>query len=260
MTALVVGLITVAAPADASASYWWRFVERPAGFPATADPALRLASADATLDIDETGAFAATVVLGAIPGEAVGTTIRIALGQSVDGSCVTDWEQTVPAFAPGGPATRDGDRILVGATIGSADYENGCGSVSLVSAEGTVLDRLEAPHLDLVIADPGGRAAVTAVSNRAVDPGRWSTVWLRIEYDGNPADGLRLSGSSPGRGVIVRQRTYPQRLVDGDRLWVPVRVRLLDGRAHRVTFRAWPFGDLAFPDAVSMTVRLKPTR
>jgi hypothetical protein len=257
---LVAGLLAVATPAHAEGQLSWQFEDRPAGLPASDDPALTLAAASAVLLQDETGRFYATVVLGADPDESTGTAVRIALGHVSGDTCATDWEQTLPTYQPGGPASRDGSTITVDEAIGAADYADGCGSVSLVAlADGRVLDRLDAPSVVNVVADHAGKATVTAVSNRSVTPGRPATVWLHVRYRGTgSADGVVVSGT--GAAVIVRKRVHQVALEDGDDVWLPVQVRLLSRRAQRVTFEARPYGDLVRADAGPMTVRLKPTR
>lgn len=258
VAALVVGLLTVAAPAHAGLLFSWSFDERPPGFPV--DPALTLVSASALLEHDETGRFTATVELGGVPDASSGTAVRIELGRYVGDVCVPDWSQTVPTYDPGGPATRDGTTLEVRQAIGLADYEGGCGSVTLVRLlDGVELDRLEAPLVTPVFSDEAGRATVTRVSNTRLEPGRRSTVWLRVRYAGSgDAEGLVVSGR--GAGVVVRRSVQTVALADGDQVWVPVEVRLLSHRARTVTLRAVPFGDLLEAQAVPMTVRLRPIR
>lgn len=256
---LVVGLLGVAAPAHAGLEFDWQFAERPTGLPAGSDPARTLVWASAHLVQGEAGEFDASVELGAVPDESTGAALRIALGQRVDGECVTNWEQTVPVLDPGGPASRDGSTITIHETIGFADYSDGCGSVALLAlAGGAVLDRLDAPFADLVVSDPLGRASVTRVSNRAVEPNRWSTVWLRVDYAGGDADGLIASGQ--GARVTVRRSVHDLELAHGEQVWVPVQVRLRGHRARRVTFQAAPYGDLFRAEAAPLTVRLRPLR
>lgn len=259
---LLGSLLAVASPAHAWNALLWRFDDRPAGFPTSTDPAQTLESARASLEQNEKGRFDARVTLGAAPDASTGTAVRIVLGRTVGADCVADWEQTFPTFDPGGPATRDGSTITIQAALGQVAYDSSCGFVEVASlADGTVLDRLET-HDVVTIADAGGggQSTVKQVKNRTVEPRRWSTVWVQVHYIGDDADGVTVSGA--GDGVTVRERTHRAALTWGERVWVPIQVKLRGDRARRVTFVATAFGNGAVwpPEDVPLTVTIRPTR
>lgn len=256
---LAICLLVMASPAQADQS--WSFDVRPDGFPAAAAaPAQTLESASAHTGVGPDATFDATVTLGAVPDETSAAQLVVAIGtvQDDDG-CVIAWQLSVPTLSPSGPASRDGATITV--RTGAADGTGTpCGSVSVVGPDETVVDRLEEPAGQTAISDPGGHTRITQVRGLRVTPGRWSTIWLQVRYRGAEADGVRSRGESRGTGVAVRGRTVRVGLGTGDRVWVPLRVKLRGDRSHRLRVSAPPFGFLAFPSGGSRTVWIRPAR
>ncbi|MEP9363931.1 hypothetical protein ABLE68_13265 [Nocardioides sp. CN2-186] len=257
--ALVVGGLG-AAPADASISYSWRFDSRPAGLPAATVPAQTLVFAAAGAESGEGPAqLRAEVVLGGVPDASTKSYLEIALGVvQDDGTCAMDWQLTVPTDEPGGPVTRGGDRLSISTTLAPLDFVDRCGWVQLTAADGTVLDRLDAPGAGTAIGDPGGVIRIRAVDGLRVQPHQWARIWVRIGYHGSPAHAVRLSGK--GRGVDVRTTLQDVELRDGDSLWIPLRVRLTRSAPAQVALDALPRGYLAFPQAGHRDVVLRPAR
>lgn len=256
---LVGGLLALAAPAQGDVILQWRFEDRPAGLPATGEPAQTLASGYAALGVGPDGSrFSATVDLLGVPAPETRADLHLRVGTVDDaGACVTDWELVVPTLDPSGPASRDGTTIQVSAAMGreSTDAPR-CASASLVAADGTMLDRLEDPQSGLVVADPGAMARIKQVTGRHVRPHRWSTVWVLVGHRGAEADGVRVTAA--GAGVRVRGYTAELTLRDGDHVWAPVRVRVRGDRDRELRISARPFGDLAFAFPGSRTVLLRP--
>ncbi|WP_296602002.1 hypothetical protein [Nocardioides sp.] len=256
---LLIGvLLLVPAPADADATL--DFDRRPAGLPATTEPAQTLSAADATLGTTSGGsALRAVVQLGGVPGAETAADLHLRIGTPVDGACRTDWELVVPTLEPTGFATRDGATIRIAASMeGREDLGLRCGSVALVGMDGAVLDQLDEDESGTVIVDPGSRSRIERVVGTAVRPGRWSTVWVRVRHRGADAVGVRITGR--GDGVRARTHTEAVTLRDGGAAWVPLEVRLRGERPRRLTIRAWAVGDIAFAFPGTREVRLRPTR
>lgn len=257
---LVGGLLALAAPAQGDAILQWSFEDRPAGLPATTEPAQTLASGYAALAVAPGGSrFSATVELLGVPTPDTGSDLHLRIG-TVDesGACVTDWELVVPTLDPSGLASRDGTTVQVAASMGLESVDLRCASVSLVAADGTLLDRLEDDQSGLVIADPGAMARIKQVTGRHVRPHHWSTVWVLVGLRGAEADGVRVAAA--GRGVRVRAHTVRLTLHDGDEVWAPLRVKLLTGRPTELRISARPFGYLAFAFTGRRDVLLRPVR
>ncbi|HEY0951493.1 hypothetical protein [Nocardioides sp.] len=257
---LVGGLLAVAGPARAEAIVFWRFEQRPAGLPATAEPARTLTSADAQLVVGPDGSrLSARVELGGVPSAETGADLHLRLGTLVDGGCRTDWELVVPTLEPTGPATRDGTTIQVAvSTPQQDDIGQRCGSVALLGADGIVLDRLDDDQAGTAIADPGAQARIERVRDTRVRPWHWSTVWVRVGHHGADADGVRVSGA--GRGLRVHPYVVHLDLHDGDAVWAPLEVRLRGARARELHITARPFGNLPFVFPGRREVVLRPTR
>ncbi len=251
---LVAGLLSIASPAGAVE--YWSFDERPDGFPAAgAAPAQTLTSARANLHGGAEGAFDATVELGAVPDESSAARLVLDIGSVQDGSCVSRWTLSVSTLDTSGPASRDGAAISI--HTGANDEPGApCGSVSVVAPDGTVVDRLDETEGSTAIADPSGRTKVTQVRGTTVRCERWSTVWAQVEYTGADADGVRVSGS----GQHLRARSHVVRigLESGDRIWVPLRVRVDGPQARRLRIVTSPVGDLAFVHPRIHRVRIRP--
>ena len=257
---LVGGLLAVGAPARADTVLLWRFEERPAGLPATQEPAQTLSGADASLYAGADGAdLTATVELLGVPTEETRSDLHLRIGTVADGGCRTDWELVGPTLDPAGLASRDGTTIRVAVSMDQQkDAETRCGSVSLVGADGVVLDRLEDSQSSTVIADPGAAARVERVRNTSVRPGRWSTVWVRVGLEGADAQGVLVTGA--GRGLRVRSYTAEVELHSGDEIWTPLGVRLRGSRARQLQISAQPFGHLAFAFIGTRQVWVRPVR
>ena len=254
------GLLAVAGPAQADAVLLWRFEQRPAGLPATGEPAQTLAAADANLGVGPDGSrLDARVELGGVPAADTTADLHLRIGTVTDGRCRTDWEVVVPTLDPAGPATRDGTTIEVTVSMPQQEsIDQRCGSVTLAAADGTVLDRLDDDQPGLVIADPGAQARIERVRDTRVRPWHWSTVWVRVGHHGADADGVRVIGT--GRGLRVHGYTVRLDLRDGDAVWAPLEVRLRGTRARQLTITARPFGNLAFVFPGTREVLLRPTR
>lgn len=258
---LLVGtLLAVAAPAQADTILIWRLEQRPAGLPATTEPARTLARADADLTVGRDGStLRATVELGDVPTAETGADLHLRIGTPQDGTCRTDWEVVVPTFDPSGPASREGAAIrIVMAMAQPTDTGTHCASAVLTAADGSVLDQLDDAAEMQVVADAGARARIERVTGTRVRRGHWSTVWVRIGHRGADADGVEVTGA--GRGVRVRRYTVRVSLRAGDEVWAPLQVRLRGGDPRTVTFSARPFGDIAFAFPGTREVLLRPAR
>lgn len=257
---LVGGLLAIAGPASADMILLWHFEQRPAGLPATGEPAQTLSTADADLSVGRDGsALRATVELAGVPTPETAADLHLRIGTMADGACRTDWELVVPTVDPTGPATRDGSTIRVAvSTDRPEDTGPRCASVSLVGADGAVLDELGDDESGVVVADPGARSRIERVTGTRVRPGQWSTVWVLVGHRGSEADGVRVTGVGPG----VRVQAYTARLTlhSGDEVWVPLRVRLRGERPRELTISARSFGDIAFAFPGTREVLLRPTR
>ncbi len=257
---LVCGLLALAAPAQGDAVLQWRFEERPAGLPATSEPAQTLASGYAALGIAREGStVSATVELLGVPTPETQADLHLRIGTlDESGACVTDWELVVPTLDPSGLASRDGTTVQIAASMGLESVDSRCASVSLTTGDGTLLDRLEDSQSGMVIADPGAMARIKQVTGRHVRPHHWSTVWVLVGHRGADADGVRVTGAGPG--LRVQRYTADVELHSGDQIWAPLEVRLRGGRARRLTITARPFGNLAFVFPARREVLLRPTR
>lgn len=259
---LVGALLGVAAPAGATTVWDWQFDQRPAGLPATAEPAHTLSSARASLAVEpETAVLRATVELAGVPTTATAADLRLELGTVEAGECRTDWALVVPTLDPTGPAARDGATIRVELSAPGPHDDPGarrCGSASLIGSDGVLLDRLDDDDAGVVIADPGAASRIRQVVGTRVRPGHWSTVWVQVGHRGAEADGVRVTGA--GQGVQVRAHTTRLVLRSGDAVWVPLRVRLRGDRARELTISARPFGYLAFAFTARREILLRPTR
>ena len=257
---LLGGLLAVPAPAHSEAILRWSFEERPDGLPATAEPARTLASGYAALAIGRGGSrLSAPVELAGVPTAETGSELHLRIG-TVDesGACVTDWELVVPTLDPSGLASREGTTLQVAASMGLESIDLRCAAVSLVAADGALLDRLEDDQSGLIIADPGAMARIKEVTGRQVRPHHWSTVWVRVGHRGAEADGVRVTAA--GAGVRVRGYTARLTLHQGDEVWAPLRVKLLSRRTAELRITARPFGYLAFVFPGTREVLLRPTR
>jgi len=250
-----------AAPAEAGVYHHWQFDSRPSGQPTSTVAAQTLVSASADSETEFTSTtFDAEVVLGGVPDDLTRSYLQIALGVVEDGTCRMDWQLSVPTDRPGGPATRDGAVLSVSAVLPPLDEEaDRCGWVQLSAADGTVLDRLDAPLADTAFIDPGGAIRIQAVDGLRVRPHHWERLWVQVRYSGAPAQSVRASGE--GHGVDVRTTRQRIRLHDGDDGWVPLWVRLKRAEPVRLNVSAIPLGDgLAFSGAGHRTVTLRPAR
>lgn len=256
---LLVGvLLLVPAPANADATL--DFDQRPAGLPATTEPAQTFSAADATLGAASGGsALRAVVQLAGVPSAETAADLHLRIGTPVDGVCRTDWELVVPTLEPTGFATRDGSTIRIAASMDQREgLEPRCGSVVLVGADGAVLDQLDEDESGVVVVDPGSRSRIERVVGTHVRPGRWSTVWVRVRHQGADAAGLRITGR--GDGVRARTHTEAVTLRDGGAAWVPLEVRMRGDRPRRLVIRAWAVGNIAFAFPGTARVRLRPAR
>lgn len=250
----------MAAPAHGDTILVWRFEQRPAGLPATSEPAQTLAAARADLTIDSDGStLRASVELGGVPVAETGADLHLRIGTPVDGACRTGWEVVVPTFEPSGPASRQGAAIEFAMVMGP-DFDTGthCASVSLTAADGSVLDQLDDAEEMLVIADTGARARIERVTGTRVHRGHWSTVWVRVGHHGAEAEGVQVTGV--GRGVRVRAYTAHLTLHQGDEVWAPLQVRVRGERARELKISARPFGQIAFAFPGTRQIVLRPGR
>lgn len=235
---LTIGILTAglfsAPPAGASGD--WEFDTRPEGFPVSeTSPAQTLASASGTWSADEDEGFTATVVLGAEPTSTTSATLEVAVGaMGVMGGCEA-WSVRVQTWRPTGPAHQVGSTVTVhvpGASVPANLVL--CGSVSVISADGVLLDRLEDRDAGLVGADEGtgGMARIARVDGVVVPPKRWTRMFVLVTYRGSDASGVRLraeSRTAQVRGTVVRDK-----LESGDERWLSVRVRLPEAKTARV--------------------------
>lgn len=256
---LVTGVL-VAAPASAT-TYLWEFDHRPASLPAAADPAQTLVTASADIRVASTATLDAAIALEAEPTPATESVIRLALGRTTDTGCRETWSIEFSSLDPTGPASRSGATITVRA--GDLEYQDHferCGSVSVLSADGsrTVLDRLEEPgESKQVVDDTGGRATVLAVRNHRVVPGRWSTFWVLVGYDGDDARGL--SALDDHRDEVDVKGELATLLTWGARTWMPVRIRLHGNRAQKVSLHIRPDVD-GWSDSTPKEIWIRPKR
>lgn len=262
---LLASLLAVAPAADAE-SYRYRFDHRPDGLPATEEPAQTLVSAAADIRTATDSTLDAGVVLGAEPTVATDALLRLALGEVRDGTCHETWAVEVSTFEPTGIASRTGTTISLEADD-VQDVRAGvwCGSVSVLSADGsrTVLDRLEEPSEDeMVVDDTGGAGTVLKVRNQRVEPGRWATLWMLVDYEGDDAQGYSVYGR-PDRDDIgfveAKSSQFRSELVWGSRTWVPVQVRLTGKKPRRIELYARPYV-AGWSSSVTKVVTIRPTR
>jgi hypothetical protein len=251
ITALVVGTLGAAPPAAAQPGdtihyYMLKYDTRPAGFPATSDPARTLSRADTFVrgfpgssDFGVSGELVAAPALGdAVP-------LRIELGTVTGGTCSIAMTSTMSS--PGRYFEWDAD--MAWAPVG-VDV---CGQISVLSTDGTtVLDRLvdqsvehwtytEVPYTP--IETIGGKLLVKDVRTGTVRRGRWFDVWIRVGAQGNGATKILIGAE--GRHLQTAPTQLDHSLVPGRDEWLPIAVKLEKVRHSTLTITVESTGSSA---------------
>jgi hypothetical protein len=191
------------------------------------------------------GELRGEVVLGAVPTETTDAVLRIALGEVRGGTCDVLWTVEVSTLRPTGIATRTGSTIDLHAEgITYTEGAERCGSATVIADDESrsTLDRLEEPGDGLVIVDDTGAATtILQVRNHRVVPGRWSTLWVLVGYEGDPGTALTPYLDARSRLVVdVRERPFATVLTWGTQTWMPVELRLRGHRAQRIALSVMP--------------------
>ncbi|WP_343907667.1 hypothetical protein [Nocardioides aquiterrae] len=193
--------LLAAPPASADAYVRWTYDSRPAGMPATADPARTLDSARATVRKHSGEArVEATVRLAATP-QASDDEVHLVLGSVDDtGACVPDADVSAPVD--------DSATVDIDAAVPSLIQDHPCSYVTVVDpASSTALDRLDGWNDGVVIVDPALPLTVRSGGHHRLPVDRWSYVVVGVELPEH-ASRLRLTGEhTPGlraRPVVAR--------------------------------------------------------
>ncbi len=239
LTVACLAAVTEASAAREVVAHAGDLATRPAGLPATTDPARQIESATVRQDL-KNGTIGGTVTLRARATAATDSDLVVEFGRSVEGVCQGD-EGVVVGTAPGSSsgASYSGRTIKVSDERSEAETAGWNCAFAALNAVGTT-DTYDALVGDLtdVLAPPVPKLKIGMKTGRTVKPGRWVKHRIKVS---NP-------GTGTAREVKLklgtrRAKAKPRRLrlgniAPGKSRTRTVKVKLTSKKAGRVVVRA----------------------